>query len=90
MQTAVTRVTDSQTDPMFTFVKMKFGFRTTGRDHEVGDANCAGCAAMEGGHYPRPHNEYQGVRCPGLVHAEKVDNPAKTVYMCDACNANPT
>ena len=70
-------------------VEMKFGFRTAGRDHEVGDTNCAGCAAMEGQRYPRRHNEYEGVHCLGLVHAEEVDNPTKIVYMCDACNANP-
>jgi len=68
---------------------MKFGFRTVGRDHEVGDSNCSGCAGIEGGGYPRPHREYKGSACLGLVHAEKFEDPAKTVYMCDACNANP-
>ena len=68
---------------------MKFGFRTTGRDYEVGEGNCTGCAAMVGEHYPRPHWQYKGVTCLGLVHAEKFENPTKTVYMCDACNANP-
>jgi len=48
-----------------------------------------GCAAMESEHYPRPHTEYKGVTCLGLVHAEKFENLAKTVYMCDVCNANP-
>jgi hypothetical protein len=39
--------------------------------------------------YPRPHKAYNGVTCLGLVHAEKFEDPAKAVYMCDACNANP-
>ena len=68
---------------------MNFAFRTTGRDHEVGDRNCAGCAAMQGERYPRSHKEYTGVSCLGLVHAEQFEDPDKTVYMCDACNANP-
>jgi hypothetical protein len=68
---------------------MKFRFRTVGRDHEVGDFNCTGCAAMEGERYPRPHKEYMGVKCLGLVHVEKIEDPAKTVYMCDARNTNP-
>lgn len=68
---------------------MKFAFRAAGRDHEAGDGSCIGCAAMEGKRFPRPHNNYKGVKCLGLVHAEKFEDPAKTVYMCDACNANP-
>jgi hypothetical protein len=53
----------------------------------VGDENCAGCAAMEGERYPRRQREYRGVTCLGLIHAEKFEAPAKTVYMRDACNA---
>jgi hypothetical protein len=68
---------------------MKFCFRTVGRDHELGDLRCSGCAGMEVEGYPRPHKEYKGVTCLGLVHAEKFADPDKTVYMCDACNANP-
>ena len=44
---------------------------------------------MEGERYPRPHREHKGITCLGLVHAEKFEDPAKTIYMCDACNANP-
>jgi hypothetical protein len=56
-------------------------------DLTVGDENCAGCAAMEGERYPRWHREYRGVTCLGLIHAEKFEDPAKTFYMCDGCNA---
>ena len=44
---------------------------------------------MEGERYPRPHREHKGITCLGLVHAEKFEDPAKTIYICDACNANP-
>jgi hypothetical protein len=44
---------------------------------------------MAGELYPRPHREYKGATCLGLVHAEEFEDPAKTVYMCDVCNANP-
>lgn len=69
--------------------QMIFRFRTSGRDHKQNDPDCIGCATMGGDHYPRPHKEFKGTTCLGLVHAEKVDDPAKTVYLCDACNANP-
>jgi hypothetical protein len=39
--------------------------------------------------YPRPHREYLGVTCLGLVHAEEFTDPAKTVCWCDVCGANP-
>jgi len=68
---------------------MNFAFRTAGRDHEVGDLYCKGCASMERERYPRPHREYEGVTCLGLIHAEKFDGPARTIYHCDVCNANP-
>jgi hypothetical protein len=69
---------------------MTFCFRATGRDHELGDRCCTGCAAILEEHYPRLHREYNGVTCLGLVHAEKFEDLAKTVYMCDACNAHPS
>ena len=68
---------------------MIFRFRTAGRDHELNDADCAGCAAMDSERFPRLHSEYKGSKCIGWVHAEKFEDPARTVYMCDACNANP-
>src|SRR5450631_673164 len=39
---------------------MKFRFQTVGQDHEIGDKNCLGCAAIAGERYPRPHREYKG------------------------------
>jgi hypothetical protein len=68
---------------------MKFGFRTIGREHTVGERSCSGCAGIKDGGYPRPHKEYDGVSRLGFIHAEEFEEPAKTVYMCDACNANP-
>jgi hypothetical protein len=60
--------------------------REHGKEHGVGNANCASCAAIEGEYHPQKC----GVNsCGGLRHAEEFDNVDKggseVHYVCDKC-----
>jgi hypothetical protein len=66
-------------------MKLKEG----GREHAVGDTNCAGCESIEGERRPRPHRD-ESASCRGLVHAKRFGNIEKKEgvdirYRCDVC-----
>jgi hypothetical protein len=69
-------------------------FRVGGREHTLYDAKCAGCERGDSAkRWPRPHRDFGGSSCLGLVHAEKFVNPVSqetdTIVWCDVCGTNP-
>jgi hypothetical protein len=74
--------------------KAIFRFRNRGIDHTMEDPGCSGCSAIgEAEHWPRPHRDFPGSRCLGLVHSEKFIDPVSrmvhVIVWCDTCGANP-
>lgn len=76
------------TDATAREVNMVFGFRTYGRDHELGNVACPGCDPG----FPQPHRGYPAATCLGLIHAETFVSPElkpETIHNCDVCYTNP-